>query len=175
MAMFNHDEKHRFSLVAGASDAASTPRPQQCSIQGESVRSAPSENTFASYIHENVVCDACDQTIVGSRHKCLNCFSKHQTSDHGNHFHLQRHVDFDLCDECYPTASLTHSQHDFMKITDPSAISIHRVRGSGPAPRRLRPGLRVSSRDAPSDLLHQAICDLCDSRIRGFRYVSASK
>lgn len=168
MAMFNHDERHRFALVAGVSDTTATPRPQQCSIQGESVRSA-------SYIHENVVCDACDQTIVGSRHKCLNCFSKHRISNHGNHFHLQKHTDFDLCDECYPTASLTHSQHDFMKITDPSAISIHRVRGSGPAPRRLRPGLRVPSRNASSDLLHQAICDLCDSRIRGFRYVSASK
>ena len=26
-----------------------------------------------SFIHVGIICDVCNQTIVGSRHKCLNC------------------------------------------------------------------------------------------------------
>lgn len=144
----------------------STPRAPGSFIQ-ESIPA--SQNNVpecpAPLIHIGVICDACDEIIVGSRHKCLTCHGE----PHGLWL-LSKHscnanLDFDLCDNCYPSSSTSHNRHDFITIKDPSSISIDRVRGNGPAhPARNRPR-------QPTNVAHQAICDLCDSRIQGIRYV----
>lgn len=59
-----------------------------------------------------------------------------------------------------------------MTITDPGAVSTRRVHSNGPSRLHRRSRAHASSEQASNNLVHQAICDLCDSRIQGLRYVS---
>lgn len=63
--------------------------------------------------HPDVQCDFCDEYIVGTRHKCLDC------------------DDFDFCGACYanPEALMTHDlRHAFFAITDPTNTAYHALR-----------------------------------------------
>ncbi|KAF8078982.1 hypothetical protein FPV67DRAFT_1404995 [Lyophyllum atratum] len=105
-------------------------------------------------IHRGVICDACDLTIVGIRHKCLDC------------------PDYDLCTACMLSGSSEHHnpRHQFFELAEPTRIVVHTVNvddehaSLDPAPFAPAP--------AASDLsiLHHATCDLCDSIIQGSRY-----
>lgn len=94
-------------------------------------------------------CDACDKTIVGTRHKCTVC------------------LDFDLCDTCFALRAepLQHkSDHEMVHLDHPQRIRVHTVgpqTGSAPT--------RVPTAPAPSTV-HNAWCDNCTERIRGVRH-----
>ncbi|OSD06218.1 hypothetical protein PYCCODRAFT_1475052 [Trametes coccinea BRFM310] len=112
-------------------------------------------------VHKNVMCDMCNQEIVGVRNKCLDC------------------PDYDLCEGCFRTPFLRsqhHPAHEFFGIDEPGEVIVHTVfSGDGerePArfnqqPRESVP--RVRSRDV-EPVVHNALCNLCDSRIRGDRF-----
>ncbi|CDO73092.1 hypothetical protein BN946_scf185007.g146 [Trametes cinnabarina] len=112
-------------------------------------------------VHKNIICDICNQEIVGVRHKCLDC------------------PDYDLCEACLRTPHLRaqhHASHEFFSIEKPGEVIVHTVfSGAGerepdhPAhnPRESVP--RVRTRDV-EPVVHNASCDLCDSRIRGDRF-----
>ncbi|KAL7285558.1 hypothetical protein ACG7TL_000662 [Trametes sanguinea] len=112
-------------------------------------------------VHKNVMCDMCNQEIVGLRHKCLDC------------------PDYDLCEGCFRTPFLRsqhHPAHEFFAIDKPGEIIVHTVfSGDGERePDRFNQQAResvprVRSRDV-EPVVHNALCNLCDSRIRGDRF-----
>ena len=117
-------------------------------------------------VHKNIICDMCNRQVVGIRHKCLDC------------------PDYDLCDECITNPELRsqhHAQHQFFAIEKPGEVIVHTV-FSGDADAAPEPALPVlpspSSQPTvihPVDVepvIHNAMCNLCDSRIRGDRFVS---
>ncbi|KAK6332540.1 hypothetical protein TWF730_004201 [Orbilia blumenaviensis] len=56
-------------------------------------------------VRHNAICDGCDTTINGVRHKCLGC------------------PDWDYCSACALTASETHPGHKFVRIYEAINIS----------------------------------------------------
>jgi hypothetical protein len=108
-------------------------------------------------IHHGVVCDACHSTIEGVRHKCLDC------------------LDYDLCTSCVTDgwAERHNPFHEFFEIVQPGRVVVHNVfSGNGE-----RDPLRHSEVPAPQSsqpVVHNATCNLCDSRICGDRYVCFS-
>ncbi|KDR85758.1 hypothetical protein GALMADRAFT_234824 [Galerina marginata CBS 339.88] len=109
----------------------------------------------APIIHRGVVCDVCNSTIEGVRHKCLDC------------------QDYDLCTGCMSVgcAEAHNPFHEFFDITEPGRVVVHTVfsgNGERETPRESR---TVSASTAPVEsVTHMATCDLCDSRIVGDRY-----
>lgn len=105
-------------------------------------------------VHSNVACDQCDDIIVGVRHKCLDC------------------LNFDLCGSCVAQGAKRnhHAAHQFFEIAKPGEVVVHRVYDDQFTP----PG--VPTPPQPSvimqPVLHSAVCNLCDSTIRGDRFVS---
>jgi next-to-BRCA1 protein 1 len=63
------------------------------------------------YCHYGVVCDNCDQTIVGARFKCGNC------------------EDFDLCEQCENIEGIHDPDHVFIKIRRPTITAGRRKNG----------------------------------------------
>ncbi|KAJ2899520.1 hypothetical protein MKZ38_003014 [Zalerion maritima] len=59
------------------------------------VRLAPGRNQY-----HNAICDGCDKSISGVRHKCLDC------------------PDWDYCSECVVNADFVHANHRFVPIFD---------------------------------------------------------
>jgi next-to-BRCA1 protein 1 len=55
------------------------------------------------HVRHNAICDGCDKTIYGIRHKCLDC------------------PDWDYCSACVAHAPLKHSRHRFTAIYNPIA------------------------------------------------------
>ncbi|KAI0778720.1 hypothetical protein BD413DRAFT_116175 [Trametes elegans] len=115
----------------------------------------------AAVVHKNIICDICDCEIVGVRHKCLDC------------------PDFDLCQTCIDTPSLRsqhYSGHEFFAIEKPGEVIVHTVfSGDGERePERPQSPTRGGTvRSRPRDVepvVHNATCNLCDSRIRGDRF-----
>ncbi|THH05229.1 hypothetical protein EW145_g4951 [Phellinidium pouzarii] len=147
------DSRHSFAM-AKPDNATSTLQP----IAGFSVNARGDPVDVPPLIHAGIVCDFCNETIVGHRHKCLDC------------------PDFDLCDYCFPRASFEHGQHEFVTIKEPGRVIIHEIRSRDeerPRAQRNRQyvqSARGSSTARAIEVVHQANCDLCDSRIRGTRY-----
>ncbi|KAG9000110.1 hypothetical protein FRB95_007884 [Tulasnella sp. JGI-2019a] len=55
-------------------------------------------------------CDVCTKTIVGSRHKCLDC------------------RDYDMCDECIASKRDQHdANHQFLELKEPGRVIVHTV------------------------------------------------
>ncbi|KAF9454162.1 hypothetical protein P691DRAFT_657056 [Macrolepiota fuliginosa MF-IS2] len=101
-------------------------------------------------IHHGVVCDSCENTIEGVRHKCLDC------------------PDYDLCTNCVllEGAERHNPFHEFFEISTPGRVVIHRVQD-----RTINVQRDASERQETLELItHRATCDLCDSHIRGDRY-----
>lgn len=71
-------------------------------------------------VRHNALCDGCDKSIHGVRHKCFDC------------------PDFDYCNECYKNARHTHPRHRFAAIYDQikgrpvSSVSHHGIYCDGP-------------------------------------------
>ncbi|KAF9345753.1 hypothetical protein BGX26_002772 [Mortierella sp. AD094] len=57
-------------------------------------------------LHHNALCDVCLNSIVGVRHKCIQC------------------PDYDLCQGCLPLARDSHKGHTFFPIAYPGQVSI---------------------------------------------------
>lgn len=69
--------------------------------------------------------------------------------------------------------------HEFFAIKEPGRVIVHTVfsgDGDKPLPSQAPPAVRpFADSSGSSEVVHQANCDLCDSRIRGKRYVSDLK
>ncbi|KAJ3867306.1 hypothetical protein EV359DRAFT_34766 [Lentinula novae-zelandiae] len=115
--------------------------------------SARNEN--GRVVHHGVSCDSCRSIIEGIRHKCLDC------------------PDYDLCTSCIADgAAARHTPfHEFFDISEPGRVVVHNV-FSGSGEREAAPPMRHNgSPDQYSQpVVHNAVCDLCESRIRGDRY-----
>ncbi|KAF9245874.1 hypothetical protein BU15DRAFT_40794 [Melanogaster broomeanus] len=128
-------------------------------------------------IHRGVICDSCNETITGVRHKCLDC------------------PDYDLCTTCIESgATEKHDPfHEFFDIDTPGRVYVHTVfSGDGhrngtssnehPSPNRVTShhapvaGVprREADRPANTTVRHSATCNLCDSAIVGERFVSVT-
>ncbi|RDB28832.1 hypothetical protein Hypma_015902 [Hypsizygus marmoreus] len=108
-------------------------------------------------IHQGVICDMCEATIEGIRHKCLDC------------------PDYDLCTPCISSQSFGHNpHHKFLDLAEPTRIVVHAVYDEGGTRHDTVSNSRGPAQDLTptSDLsvFHEATCDLCDSTIRGDRY-----
>ena len=126
------------------------------------VVSAP--HASAPIVHRNAICDVCDSEVIGVRHKCLDC------------------PDYDMCSRCYDSDARSRHplSHAFFAIERPGEVLVHTIfTGDGerspearaclPSPRR---GAVENIARTASPVTHNAICNLCDSRIRGDRFVS---
>lgn len=71
--------------------------PQTSSTTGAA---APVNAAAAEVHHSNVICDQCENQIVGYRYKCLQC------------------RDYDLCMRC--EGKLNHREHAMIRIPDSS-------------------------------------------------------
>jgi len=121
--------------------------------------------TPAPVVHSGIICDVCQDTVIGVRHKCLDC------------------PDYDLCSTCIISGSAEQHNpfHEFFEIEEPGRVVVHTVfSGDGemdsswtgrrttenPSP----PVVPSSSSASVATVAHHATCDLCDSQIRGTRY-----
>ncbi|KIJ66196.1 hypothetical protein HYDPIDRAFT_186653 [Hydnomerulius pinastri MD-312] len=123
-------------------------------------------------VHRGVICDRCDKTIVGVRHKCLDC------------------PDYDLCTTCIESGSSEKHNpfHEFFDIEVPGRVYVHTVfSGDGEANRSPRnrtssssvtatrvpamaTPLRQTASPVGAPVRHSATCNLCDSAIVGDRF-----
>ncbi|KII93409.1 hypothetical protein PLICRDRAFT_35617 [Plicaturopsis crispa FD-325 SS-3] len=117
-------------------------------------------HTSAPAVHNGVVCDICDRTIVGVRHKCLDC------------------PDYDLCTSCIEDdgAERHNAFHEFFEISEPGRVVVHTV-FSGDGERDSINGGNSNRNDRARSVqeqepvvAHNASCDMCGNRIRGDRY-----
>ena len=83
-------------------------------------------------------------------------------------------LDYDLCTLCISSGSAERHNpfHEFFEITEPGRVIVHTldVPRQGPSSINDRSSAPASAADRPA--VHSARCDLCDSRIEGYRYVS---
>ncbi|KAF8602359.1 hypothetical protein BDV93DRAFT_494889 [Ceratobasidium sp. AG-I] len=108
-------------------------------------------STRSSVVH-SAECDACDSTIVGTRHKCTVCH------------------DFDLCDSCYQARAevIEHkADHEMLHLELPTRVVTHIVPPAGNGSSSARPSPLGSG--SPT-AVHRAWCDGCSERIRGVRH-----
>ena len=85
------------------------------------------------------------------------------------------HSDYDLCTPCMTTVSEVHNPfHEFFEINEPGRVIVHTVlTGNGERESQGTPTARAPAPEATQEsVAHSANCNLCDSRIRGDRYVS---
>ncbi|OAP58897.1 hypothetical protein AYL99_06194 [Fonsecaea erecta] len=82
-----HDPSHTFE-ARDPEKAKDVPSIKDLCCPGRSIR-------------HDAICDGCDQTIYGIRHKCLSC------------------PDFDYCSACMRTAAAKHPSHRFVPISVP--------------------------------------------------------
>ncbi|KAH8120072.1 hypothetical protein DFH11DRAFT_1685474 [Phellopilus nigrolimitatus] len=150
---------HTFSAIPEPAVPISVPQPHR-TINMSSSAPVPQPSTAQTVpvVHTNVVCDVCSDIVIGDRHKCLDCH------------------DYDLCDSCYPSASSGHNPfHEFLTIKEPGRVLVHTVFNGDEYRRGTRPDERAqptsrSHTTERSPVVHQATCDLCESRIHGARY-----
>ncbi|KAJ7631253.1 hypothetical protein FB45DRAFT_917981 [Roridomyces roridus] len=157
--------------VCAACPAESTPQPTQfngwvTAQQGycpaypfglPATHQCPPQVPAPPVIHRGVVCDICDDVIEGIRHKCLDC------------------PDYDLCTQCITSggAERHNAFHEFLEIKEPGRVIVHTVY-SGDGERETPVPVRqtsVAPQQVEQPAVHYATCNLCDSRIRGDRYV----
>ncbi|TFK95036.1 hypothetical protein K466DRAFT_508551 [Polyporus arcularius HHB13444] len=162
-----HDSSHAFFPMVGQVDREEYDKVREnlrrFATDAAPLQQCPAVVGDAPPVHRNILCDVCNCQIVGVRHKCLDC------------------PDYDLCDECISTPTLReqHSlHHQFFAIERPGEVIVHTVfSGDGerePA-RPVRPrSPRVETprlhRSVVEPVVHNAMCNMCDSRIRGDRF-----
>jgi next-to-BRCA1 protein 1 len=163
----------------------------------EPTRSVEPSSPAEPVIHANVFCDMCREVIIGVRHKCLDCAGlAHPPSLCALKFTDGLCVDFDLCSLCLaiqPQNIGLHSKsHSLFAIEEPGGLWVHTIfSGEGtpevpePPAQKEEPtefrNINSSGSDdrverAPPPVVklaaHNATCDLCDSTIKGDRFVS---
>lgn len=144
-------------LIAITPSAAEMPAESQ-STGTESVDTEPNERS--PVIHRNILCDSCNEIIIGVRRKCLDC------------------PDYDLCAPCMESgaAERHNSFHEFFDIETPGRVFVHTV-FSGSGERDTSPNNRNATADSPrtpaatpETIRHCAACNMCDSPIVGDRF-----
>lgn len=124
-------------------------------------------------VHNGIICDMCSETVKGIRHKCLDCPGDSLSIFNGfNWFADMATADYDLCTTCISEgAAQAHNPfHEFFDINEPGRVVVHTVfSGNGEREAAREPSRRTSAPAAAA--VHDATCDLCDSRILGDRYV----
>lgn len=167
---------------------AITPSAAEISAESQSTRTElvdakPSQNT--PVIHRNILCDNCNEIIVGVRRKCLDCPGKiiwfNVTTQSSYIFSV---LDYDLCTPCIESgAAERHNPfHEFFDIEIPGRVLVHTV-FSGSGERDVSPNSGSAIADSPrtsavtpvstiETIRHCAACNLCDSPIVGDRFVS---
>ncbi|KAG2120598.1 uncharacterized protein F5147DRAFT_662586 [Suillus discolor] len=146
---------------------AITPSAAEISAESQStgtelVDAEPRQNP--PVIHQNILCDNCNEVIVGVRRKCLDC------------------PDYDLCTPCIESgAAERHNPfHEFFDIEIPGRVLVHTV-FSGSGERGVSPNSGSAIADSPrtsaatpvstiETIRHCAACNLCDSPIVGDRF-----
>jgi hypothetical protein len=134
-------------------------------------------------VHSGIMCDICGCTIRGIRHKCLDCPGMFLLCIIYLNLQLMS-ADYDMCTPCITNKRHEHpASHEFFTIEQPGHVIVHTV-FSGESdsrrshtrrtPARRSPGAQAPNQGSTSPAVHHALCDLCDSRIRGDRYVSHS-
>ena len=161
----------------------------------ESTRSVEPSSPVEPVVHTNVFCDMCREVIVGVRHKCLDCAGLSCPSLSAVKFTDDIYIDFDLCSLCLaiqPQKIGSHSRsHSLFAIEEPGGLWVHTVFTGDGSPQVPEP---PAESEGPTELQntsssgsdarvertapvakvvnHRAICDLCDSAIKGDRFVS---
>ncbi|KAJ7597410.1 hypothetical protein C8J56DRAFT_920004 [Mycena floridula] len=109
--------------------------------------------TPAPVVHRGVLCDVCDKTIEGSRHKCLDC------------------PDYDLCTKCITSGSAERHNpfHEFLELKEPGRVIVHTVH-NGLEQQAAAPAVASPPAAPVEETQHSATCDLCSSYIFGVRY-----
>ena len=151
----------------GVSGTSQVLGPASSSPAGEPARS----------IHRGVTCDGCNQTVVGVRHKCLDCPG--MSNDSAGTFFPHRIIDYDLCTTCVESgATEQHNPfHEFFDIEIPD-LGRDRDRSLGNRQQVSSPDHAQVTQQGPAatptdpPVRHSATCNLCDSAIVGERYVS---
>lgn len=116
-------------------------------------------------VHSGIICDVCQDTVIGVRHKCLDC------------------PDYDLCTTCIMSGSAEQHNpfHEFFEIEEPGRVVVHTVFSGDGEMDSSWTGRRTTENASPrvvpnstfasaAPVAHHATCDLCDSKIRGTRY-----
>ncbi|KAH9837268.1 uncharacterized protein C8Q71DRAFT_757514 [Rhodofomes roseus] len=168
-----HDSSHHFVPIATPGDMGRYHAAHQTQSRARMLTGGaqPAETTGVVMtgelpVHRNILCDVCNDVIVGVRHKCLDC------------------PDYDLCSQCYaiPDIQSEHgAAHQFFAIDRPGEVIVHTVfSGDGervPSARSPRRQPRTESQQSvasapepPTMHVHSARCNLCESRIWGERY-----
>lgn len=166
-----HDPTHHFFPIAKPDDMArfSSALRARSTAHPAVERAEPVETiSFAAVeegpVHRNILCDSCNNVVVGIRHKCLDC------------------PDYDLCNQCYniPDVRSQHgTAHQFFAIDRPGEVIVHTVfsgdgeRVPSSSSRQTRTESCEPAAPTPELVMHTAGCNLCESRIYGARYVSA--
>ena len=180
-----------FQLRQSSSNVCGPPTQEERSVASATAHIRPmtppttTPTVVTGPVHIGVTCDECTRTIIGIRHKCLDCPGS--LTLHVTDFQIlimHHFADFDLCATCMESGSATRHNpfHEFFDIEEPvgmpavlsgdgervAEITRHTPNDSGSG-RNDNAGTNAASTD-----VHNATCDLCDSRIVGMRYVSGS-
>ncbi|KAG1749735.1 uncharacterized protein EDB91DRAFT_1109400 [Suillus paluster] len=144
-----------------------TPSVAEVPAVSQSTRTSPANDAEptqrTTIIHRNIVCDGCNEIIVGVRRKCLDC------------------PDYDLCTPCIESgaAERHNASHEFFDIETPGRVFVHTVfsgdgeRDASAASRS--PTVPTSPRSSVTTSVidpvhHCAACNMCDSPIVGDRF-----
>lgn len=148
---FGPNYKHQSASPASPSPASSGPPTPRVVIDHE-INPRPAELP----VHTGVICDVCESTVRGVRHKCLDC------------------PDYDMCTPCITARRDRHAMtHEFFEIEEPGRVIVHTVfSGEGERETGQSSTHNRSQVAEPESqpVLHHAVCDMCDSQIYGDRY-----
>ncbi|KAI5480357.1 zinc finger, ZZ-type protein [Pseudohyphozyma bogoriensis] len=133
----------------------------------EADRRAREKRLEEKAVHQNVFCDRCVKTVIGSRHKCFDC------------------PNFDLCDECIDEKEKIHDAgHRFGAIARPGDAPVFVVKErvvkqeeqpkEASATTEEKPEVKQKVEEVQEveeeELVHYATCDLCEKTIVGVRH-----
>lgn len=105
VAATNNDPVENVDTTSSSSDSNSL-HENISSAENLFPSNVTSSNNIEKPLHKKVICDNCNDKIVGIRYKCGHCF------------------DFDLCEACENNESVRHPKdHIFLKIVHPIVIS----------------------------------------------------
>jgi hypothetical protein len=127
-------------------------------------------------VHTGVICDVCESTVRGVRHKCLDCpGTRHLGLFFFPGVHALLFPDYDMCTSCITNRRTRHAlTHEFFEIEEPGRVIVHTVfsgEGERETSQPSTPSRPSVTESESQPVLHNAVCDMCDSQIYGDRFV----